>query len=150
MIILSVNLGPRIVENLSADKLVHYVGDSATFTGCQFVSNFTNGISVSWLKDGVIVDNATTFASSWNSNSFLITVKSLSLSIIEFADSGNYSCQLKYNTAASVEIVESSRISLLVQSMFLTALYYLFFSVYSLVKFTHSNSILKFNMSREI
>lgn len=101
----------------STDKLVHYVGDSARMSGCHFVANFTNGISVSWLKDGNVTGTETAFNSSWNSNSFLVTVEPLHLSNIDFKDSGNYSCRLTYNTTRSAVVVESPRIRLLVQSM---------------------------------
>ena len=113
--------------DLSTDKLVHYVGDSAKLSGCHFVANFTNGISVSWLKDGKVVDSETSFNSSWTLNSFLITVEPLYLSNIAFNDSGNYSCRLVYNTTRNAVIVESTRISLVVQSRFLGTLYYYIF-----------------------
>lgn len=101
----------------STDKLVHYVGDSAILSGCQFVANFTNGISVSWLKNGQVF-NETSFKSSWNSYSFLISVDALHLSNLDFNDGGNYSCRLSYNTTTNRKTSKSPSVSLIVQSRF--------------------------------
>ena len=110
-------LEPESVSLTSTDKLVHYVGDSATLTGCQFVANFTNGLSVSWLKNGTVFEE-TSFNSSWNSHSFLISVDTLHLSNLDFSDSGNYSCQLTYNKTTNTNTIESSSVALIVQSRF--------------------------------
>ena len=110
----------------TTDKLVHYVGDSAKLSGCLFVANFTNGISVSWLKNGEVF-NETSFNSSWNSHSFLISVDPLHLSNLEFSDSGNYSCRLSYNTTTNTKTFEATSVSLIVQSRFIFSSGYVFY-----------------------
>ena len=111
----SIILEPESMSKVSTVKLVHYVGDSATLSGCQFVANFTNGISVSWLKNGELL-NETSFSRTWNSNSFLITVDALHLSNLDFSNSGNYSCQLSYKKTTNTKTIETPSVALIVQS----------------------------------
>ena len=114
-------LEPESTSKASTDKLVHYVGDSATLSGCHFVSNFTNGISVSWLKNGEVF-RETSFTNSWNSHSFLISVDALNISNLDFDDSGNYSCQLSYAITNNKKTLEAPSVSLTVQSRYFFAL----------------------------
>lgn len=95
---------------------MHHVDDSLTLNGCQFVSNFTNGVMVSWLKNGMAITNGSSYQSVWNSGHFVITLNQFVISNLKFTDSGNYSCQLKYNSSGELIIVESGKIELIVQS----------------------------------
>ena len=109
---------PVSLQNDSTTTMIHYVGDSTTLNGFQFVSNFTNNISVFWTKNGAAVLNSpTNFSSVWNGQFFIITVSDLKIRSLDFADSGNYSCHLRYHENGILRTtVHSSFISLLVQS----------------------------------
>ena len=102
----------------SLNKEVNYVGDNAVLSGCQFTSNFTNSLSVSWLKDGNVIDSRATFTSVWNgNNAFLINVSSLTISNLKSSDNGDYACRLSY-TNTKDEGVDSPPVKLLVSSKF--------------------------------
>ena len=95
----------------------YYVDQSATLSGCQFVSNFTKSLSVSWLKNGNVVNDRTSFTSVWTGSAHLITVSSLTLSNLKNSDSGDYSCRLSY-TDTTRRNVDSAVKNLAVQSKF--------------------------------
>ena len=108
--------GPVSVTTWSTDTLVRYVGDSIDIEGCRFVSNFTNGISTYWLKNGTVLNTNNDFTSVWNGRYFLISVVPLNLKNLNFSNSGSYSCRLTYITTTGTQNVQSDHVYLHVQS----------------------------------
>ena len=54
---------------------------------------FSNGIKVSWLKNGEVVKDDVPFTNEWNGTKFMITASSLDILDATMADSGTYSCK---------------------------------------------------------
>uniref|UniRef100_A0A7M5X0H9 Uncharacterized protein n=2 Tax=Clytia hemisphaerica TaxID=252671 RepID=A0A7M5X0H9_9CNID len=65
-------------------------------------------ITVSWLKDGKVLDVDSQFTSVWDVNSYNITVSPLSLRNLNSSESGDYSCRLNYERTGASEVVSST------------------------------------------
>ena len=98
-------LDPKNIRVPSFNKVVHFIGNEATLDGCKFSSVFTNDITISWLKNGSVLDVDSRFTSEWDTNSFNVTVSPLVLTNLNSSDSGDYSCRLTYNKTSVTDVV---------------------------------------------
>ena len=102
------HLDPKSIDVPSFSKAAHFIGDDATLDGCKFSSVFTKDITVSWLKDGEVLDVDSQFTSDWDVNSYNITVSPLKLRNLNSSESGDYSCRLNYERIGASEVVSST------------------------------------------
>ena len=104
---------PSVLLEPVATKETYYVGEQIIVNGCSFTSQFSESITVYWLKDGVVLQNAS-FTEAWENGKFTITIDNLVVDNAKILDAGKYFC--RFNAMDTEINVESSKVNIAVSS----------------------------------
>ena len=117
---------PTVLQQPSIPRQSYFVGENVSINGCRVKSTFFKDISISWIKDGRVIESNVKFTKEWNGTHYLLSTDNLQLNDAKFENSGRYNCRITTNGVN----VNSEAVNLIVISKFLkfkrTLAFYIF------------------------